>query len=59
MEKGEFTNTYDTFFFREEQNYITAKTARIAYSKLIDKVGKKGTWESNPWVFVYEFEVID
>ena len=59
IEKGDFTNTWDTFFFREGQNYITAKTARIAYSKLIDKVGKKGTWESNPWVFVYDFELVD
>lgn len=59
IEKGEFTNTFDTFFFREGQNYITGRKAWIAYSKLIDKVGKKGTWESNPWVFVYEFELID
>lgn len=59
IEKGEFTNTWDTFFFREGQNYITAKTAREAYASLIDKVGKKGTWESNPWVFVYEFELVD
>lgn len=59
IEKGEFTNTWDTFFFRNGQNYITAKTARIAYATLIDEVGKKGTWDANPWVFVYEFELID
>ncbi len=59
IEKGDFTNTWDTFFFREGQNYITARTAWIAYSKLIDRVCGRGTWESNPWVFVYEFELID
>lgn len=34
-------------------------TPKEAYATLIDKVGKKGTWESNPWVFVYEFELVD
>ena len=29
-----------------------------AYAKLIDKISGKGTWESNPYVFVYEFELI-
>lgn len=30
-----------------------------AYASLVDKVSGKGTWESNPWVFVYEFELVD
>lgn len=30
-----------------------------AYTVLIDKVSGKGTWESNPYVFVYDFELID
>lgn len=34
-------------------------SARDAYHFLIDKVSGKGTWESNPYVFVYEFELID
>lgn len=29
-----------------------------AFQVLIDKVSGKGTWESNPYVFVYEFELI-
>lgn len=29
-----------------------------AFAALIDKVSGKGTWESNPWVFVYEFELV-
>lgn len=32
---------------------------RKAFSELIDKVSGKGTWDSNPYVFVYEFELID
>lgn len=32
---------------------------REAYATLIDKISCKGTWESNPYVFVYDFELID
>lgn len=38
---------------------ICANTPREAYSALIDKVSGKGTWENNPWVFAYEFELVD
>lgn len=30
-----------------------------AYASLIDRISGKGTWESNPYVFVYDFELID
>lgn len=29
-----------------------------AFAALIDKVSGKGTWDSNPYVFVYEFELL-
>lgn len=35
-----------------------AYTPQKAYAFLIDKVGKKGDWESNPWVWVYDFELV-
>lgn len=34
------------------------RTAKEAYAALIDKISGKGTWESNPYVFVYDFELI-
>ena len=34
------------------------RTPREAFAALIDKVSGKGTWEKNPWVFVYEFELV-
>lgn len=34
-------------------------TPRDAFSALIDKVSGKGTWESNPYVWVYEFKLFD
>lgn len=33
-------------------------TPREAYAALIDKVSGKGTWNSNPYVFVYDFELV-
>lgn len=33
-------------------------TPREAYAALIDKISGKGTWESNPYVFVYDFELV-
>ena len=33
-------------------------TAKEAFAHLIDKVTGKGTWESNPYVWVYDFELI-
>ena len=35
-----------------------AMTAQQAFAALIDKVCGKGTWDSNPYVFVYEFELL-
>ena len=31
---------------------------RDAFAELIDKVSGKGTWKSNPYVFVYEFKLV-
>lgn len=35
------------------------RTPQQAYASLIDRISGKGTWESNPYVFVYNFELID
>ena len=37
---------------------ITYNTPRKAFAALIDKVSGKGTWLRNPFVFVYEFELV-
>lgn len=36
-------------------NYTTAKEA---YAALINKINGKGTWEKNPFVWVYDFKLI-
>lgn len=35
------------------------RTPQEAYASLIDLISGKGTWESNPYVVVYEFMLID
>lgn len=36
----------------------TYKTPHAAFASLIDRISGKGTWECNPWVYAYEFELI-
>lgn len=31
---------------------------REAFAALIDRISGRGTWQSNPWVYVYTFELI-
>ncbi len=45
---------FDTKRWRE----VWFDTPREAFAALIDKVSGRGTWESNPWVVVYEFELV-
>lgn len=33
-------------------------TPREAYAALIDRISGKGTWQSNPYVFAYTFELV-
>lgn len=39
--------------------YRSYDTPREAYESLINKVSGKGTWDSNPYVFVYDFELVN
>lgn len=42
----------------KEGGLVHFGTPREAFASLIDRVSGKGTWERNPWVVVYEFELI-
>jgi len=51
------THFMDAYYYKGDiQPYCTP---RDAFAELIDKVSGKGTWASDPYVFVYEFELID
>ena len=45
----------DIYSFNDYEGY---KTPQLAFKALINRISGKGTWERNPWVFVYEFELI-
>ncbi len=59
---GFYFNGYAFDLSQDQYGNILAaawfKTPREAFSALIDRVSGKGTWQSNPWVFVYEFELV-
>lgn len=50
--------TYDIIKVMNSSRWTAYTTAKAAFSALIDKVSGKGTWERNPYVFVYEFELL-
>ena len=47
------------FVNMKKGDYDLFKTPREAYAVLIDKISGKGTWESNPYVFVYDFKLMN
>lgn len=42
----------------DSDNLIYRCNARAAFASLINRISGRGTWERNPWVYVYEFELI-
>lgn len=40
-------------------SYLSTNVAQEAFAYLIDKVSGKGVFKSNPYVFVYEFKLLD
>lgn len=57
-----YFNGYAFDILNDHYGQILASTwydsPRDAYAALIDKINGKGTWESNPFVYVYDFELI-
>ena len=55
MKEG-IIKVFDSYYYfvdGESGHYL--ETPREAFAALIDKTSGKGTWDSNPWVVVYEF----
>lgn len=57
-----YFNGYAFDFCVDKNGDVLAKrwynNPREAFASLIDEVSGKGTWESNPYIFVYEFELV-
>ncbi len=52
----------ELFYVSQDTGYVPTRefpSAREAFWFLIDKVSGKGTWEINPFVVAYSFELID
>lgn len=49
-----------TYGFADEKKGTAVEfdTPRKAFAALIDKVSGRGTWDRNPWVVAYEFELV-
>ena len=62
LEEGIWTRTGRWYCYdiikRGEEYFDPYPDPREAYSVLIDRISGEGTWESNPWVFVYDFELV-
>lgn len=64
IREGVWQLHYANELFYVSQNIGYAPTvafpsARLAFWYLIDSVSGKGTWERNPWVVAYSFELVD
>jgi hypothetical protein len=49
---------YELFALPGHEYEETFNTPRRAFAALIDKVSGRGTWDRNPWVAAYEFELV-
>lgn len=46
------------YYVGEDKKGCRYSTPREAYAALIDRISGKGTWERNPFVLVYDFELV-
>jgi len=60
MDYDEHGGLYTTPYYDYPNNKHNGfDSPREAFAALIDKVSGKGIWDSNPMVWVYEFELVD
>lgn len=61
LREGIFKSPICYGFYERLKNIYTfvLDNPRDAFKILIDKISCKGTWDNNPLVYVYEFELID
>ncbi|WP_291104369.1 MULTISPECIES: hypothetical protein [unclassified Dysgonomonas] len=60
---GETSSFYYNGLFHSKGNYKGKikkyLTAKEAYKALINSIDGKDTWDNNPWVWVYDYKLID
>lgn len=55
---GNGSIAYSFFGASSKNNIGLYDTPREAFAALMDKISGKGTWDKNPWVWRYEFELV-
>lgn len=55
VEYGDYKIVQLTYF--DEKRTTWFDSPRDAFAALIDRISGRGTWQRNPWVFVYSFEI--
>ena len=59
MKEGIFDTMSDRIYhYRFPNSQLNYMNPREAFAALIDKVSGRGTWERNPWVFAYSYELV-
>lgn len=60
-DESPFLYAYDAFLNGDNKYFASRwfKNPKEAFAALIDKVSGKCTWERNPFVFAYEFKLVD
>ena len=58
IKEGVHEATRDFPWYWIDSSNLTFNEPRAAFAHLINKVSRKGVWEANPYVFVYDFELI-
>lgn len=64
LREGVWQISYDNelFYVSQDTGYVPTRefpSAREAFWFLIDRISGKGTWENNPLVVAYSFELVD
>lgn len=49
---------YVQYYVGKRDNACSFENPREAFARLINKVSKKDVWSENPYVFVYDFELV-
>lgn len=46
-------------YYKNGHDGLMYESAIEAYAALIDRINGRGTWESNPWVWVYNYKLLN
>jgi hypothetical protein len=57
--KVDSLSTWKSYALPESPDYAEFYTPQQAYADLIDSISGNGTWESNPFVWVYDFKLTE